>query len=100
MLKEINENIHWYRWVGHTCYGMRNVCFEEWLKHLKFKKTPDDEICVFALSFLFHWNSIIHNGIQHWFMLKVKPGVSFGEIFETSEMHFALSWQPCLWRIT
>ena len=85
VLKEISENTHWYRHAGHVCLGMRGMTFDEWLKQLKYKRTPGDELCVYALSALLRRHTIIHNAVQLWFSLKRTPRMSFSVACELSE---------------
>ena len=87
VLKEISENTHWYRHAGHVCLGMQGTTFEDWLKQLKYKRSPGDELCVYALSALLRRHTIIHNAVQPWFSLKRTPGMSFSVACELSETH-------------
>ena len=86
-MKEISENTHWYRHAGHVCLGMQGTTFDDWLKQLKYKKSPGDELCVYALSALLRRHTIIHTAVRPWFTLERTPGMSFSVACELSETH-------------
>ena len=57
--KEIENNWQWYSNAAIVCLGWKSLSLMEWFKWNKFKKTPPDEIMLYALCVLFRRHAIV-----------------------------------------
>ena len=73
--KEVSENTVWYDRLGHVYFGWKNTDVSTWLKKQKFKNNAPDEMCIYALSVIFRWHTIIYNTYQPWCTVDIKPGM-------------------------
>ena len=73
--QEVSENTVWYDRLGRVYFGWKNTDVSTWLKKQKFKNNAPDEMCIYALSVIFCWHTIIYTTYQPWCTVDIKPGM-------------------------
>ena len=76
LLSEIKTNRQWYQKASTVCLGMRDMTYNEWLKHISKARTPADELALYGLCVLFRRNVIVFTQNKIWTSMEITPGIT------------------------
>ena len=71
VIKEVNDNMKWYRSRANVPLSMKFVTIEKWLEAQKRRTVPGDEITVYVLSVIFRRHTIIFTKTKPWCTVEV-----------------------------
>ena len=83
--KEIKDNLVWHTKVSNMCLGWKSTNLSTWLKKQAYKCTTLDELCLYALSVIFHRHTIAYTAFQPWCTVDMKPGLTSQKVLEACE---------------